>query len=263
MPYVILALGVVVGLAMLWSWAANADPKSLARAIKAIGLIVAVVLGGLALLSRNAAFLIGLLPALLPLFMNSRVLANRVRAARGPSPGQVSRIETASLRAELDHETGEVHGVILRGRHAGTALEALALEEIVEAMEDAAGDDPRSVSILEAYLDRRFGPEWREAVAGDWAGYQSADTADEAGDADGQARWREGGRARWGQGRPNAAGAMTREEAYKILGLEPGATKAEIKAAHHRLMKQMHPDQGGSDYLAAKLNEAKAALLGR
>ncbi|MCB9958602.1 MAG: DnaJ domain-containing protein [Rhodospirillaceae bacterium] len=259
MPYVILALGVIVGLAMLWSWAANADPKSLARAIKAIGLIVALVLGGLALFSRNAVFLVGLLPALLPLFMNSRVLANRMRAARGPAPGQVTRIETDSLRAELDHETGEVYGVILRGRHAGTALEALALEEIVEAMEDAAADDPRSVSILEAYLDRRFGPEWRDAVDGNWAGYGAGDGArDEA-----QGDWREGGRSRWGQGRPAAAGAMSRDEAYKILGLEPGASKAEITAAHHRLMKQMHPDQGGSDYLAAKLNEAKAALLGR
>ncbi|MCA8909042.1 MAG: DnaJ domain-containing protein [Rhodospirillaceae bacterium] len=259
MPYVILALGVLVGLAMLWSWAINADPKSLARAIKAIGIIIAVVLGGLALLSRNAVLLLGLLPALLPLFMSSRVLANRVRAARGPSPGQVSRIETASLRAELDHETGEVHGAILRGRHAGATLESLALEEIIEAMEDAAGDDPRSVAILEAYLDRRFGPEWREAVGG----YSRAGAAGDAGDEEDAAEWREGGRSRWGQGRPDAPGAMTREEAYKILGLEPGATTAEIKAAHHRLMKQMHPDQGGTDYIAAKVNEAKAVLLGR
>ena|SRR5215469_4090722 len=58
------------------------------------------------------------------------------------------------------------------------------------------------------------------------------------------------------------SGAMTRDEAYAVLGLAPGASAAQIREAHHRLMKKVHPDQGGSNYLAAKLNRAKDVLLG-
>jgi hypothetical protein len=67
-------------------------------------------------------------------------------------------------------------------------------------------------------------------------------------------------RSRSGQLRTNS---MSRAEALKVLGLEEGATVADIRAAHRRLIQQIHPDKGGTDYLAAKINEAKDVLLRR
>ena len=62
---------------------------------------------------------------------------------------------------------------------------------------------------------------------------------------------------------PRRSGNMTPEEAYQVLGLRPGASEAEIRAAHHRLMRSAHPDSGGSDWLATRVNQARDVLLGR
>jgi hypothetical protein len=61
---------------------------------------------------------------------------------------------------------------------------------------------------------------------------------------------------------PRRSSAMTRDEAYQVLGLHAGATEAEIRAAHHRLMRAAHPDAGGSDWVAARVNQARDVLLG-
>jgi DnaJ-domain-containing protein 1 len=94
--------------------------------------------------------------------------------------------------------------------------------------------DADSGALLDAYLDRRE-PAWRDNV-------QSGSSA--------------------GQGTARG-GKMTEEEAYQVLGVPPGASAEEIGRAHRALMKKVHPDQGGSTYLAAQINEAKDILLRR
>jgi len=134
----------------------------------------------------------------------------------------------------LDHETGEMDGRVLTGRHAGRTLSELNLEELHEIAREFRGD-PESSRLLESYLDRAH-PAWRDDV--------EADAAD-------------------GHGAPPGSGGVDPKEAYEILGLEPGASETEVREAHRRLMKQVHPDRGGSAALAAKINEAKDRILGK
>jgi len=72
------------------------------------------------------------------------------------------------------------------------------------------------------------------------------------------ANWSRGGAAQ----PKRRSSTMSREEALKVLGLGPGASQDDIREAHRRLILQNHPDRGGSDYLASKINEAKDVLLG-
>ncbi|MBS1183376.1 MAG: dnaJ 1 [Proteobacteria bacterium] len=95
--------------------------------------------------------------------------------------------------------------------------------------------DARSRATLEIYLDRRM-PGWRENMQGESASRRR---------------------------RATNAGAMSEEEAYEILGLQKGAGEADIRAAHRRLMKRVHPDQGGSTFLAVRINQAKDRLLSK
>ena len=132
---------------------------------------------------------------------------------------------------ELAHDTGAMQGRILAGPYEGTSLDALNVPTLVRL----AGEiDEESRALLAAYLDRRDAG-WREHA--------------DAGAATGRG--------------PAPSGPMTQEEAYQILGLQPGASAEEIGRTHRSLMKKLHPDQGGSTYLAARVNQAKDVLLRR
>lgn len=150
-----------------------------------------------------------------------------------PQRGNVSRIKSRYFAMELDHDTGAVAGRVLAGQFAGADLMGLGEMDTRQLIAEIAGD-PDSTSLLESWLDaNRSG--WREYFAEKSAGAEeaAADAPPEDSDA----------------------------EAYAVLGLKPGATDAEIRAAHHELMKGVHPDHGGSSYLAAKINAARDRLL--
>jgi hypothetical protein len=239
MPYLILGVALVIGLFLIGYGIANADPKTLKRVLK--WLLVVLVLGAIAALivTRQWSLVSWLLFALVPLAIRWRGFARMARSWRGPTPGQTSDVETKYLRMQLDHDSGQLGGTVLAGPYRGRRLDELTRDELLDLVRECRVEDEPSVAILEAYLDRVHGPDWR---------------GPEPGQAGGGSAGRE-------QPRPPPTGGMTREEAYEILGLKPGATAAEIRDAHRRLMLKIHPDQGGSTYLAAKINQAKDALL--
>jgi DnaJ-domain-containing protein 1 len=129
-------------------------------------------------------------------------------------------------------------GQCLSGRFAGRQLSSLSDRDAMELLAELHQDGAPEAAVMEAYLDWRL-PGWRD-------------------DASEQA---EGAQA--GRGRARNANRMSAEEAYAVLGIGPGASEDDVRSAHRKLMMKMHPDQGGSTYLAARINEAKEVLLGR
>lgn len=150
------------------------------------------------------------------------------------SPGQSTSVRTPWLEMELDHDSGDMRGTVLKGAHAGQTLDQIGKDALIALYQQVAGDDLETARLLEAYLDRTFGTEWRAKT-----------TQEQAASSD----------------QPKTG--MSRSEAFKVLGLQEGASDDDIRAAHRRLMLQNHPDKGGSDYIAAKINEAKDVLLAR
>jgi len=148
----------------------------------------------------------------------------RGNAGKQAAGDDVSHTETPMFRMTLDHRSGRMDGEILTGRHKGRFLSELGLAELLTLLADCADFD--SQRLLEAFLDRGF-PDWRRL------------------DSEG----------------PSPSGAMTRAEALEILGLSEGATRDDIVAAHRRLIQKLHPDRGGSTYLAAQINAARKVLL--
>jgi hypothetical protein len=196
----------------------------------ALGGAVIVVLG---LVARGgAALLVPLLIPLLPILLRAWNAWQRAPSRdAGGHEGTSSTIETHFFRMSLDHGTGDMQGTVLTGKYSGRDLRELGLSELFWLWRECQ-KDPQSLAVLEAYLDRVHGSAWR-------------DRFDQEADAKVRA----------------PSSPMSREEAFAILGLEPGASAIEIKSAHRRLMQRVHPDHGGSNYLAARINQAKEFLL--
>jgi DnaJ domain len=237
MPTLIAGAIAVLVLYLLLQMLRAANPAVLARAVKIAGGIISLAVaafvglrGELAVaipLGIFGAGLLGWAPFGTTIFPN---IGGIFSGATSRSSGQSSRVRSQYLDMTLDHDSGALIGRILAGPHAGRLLDEFDLSGLTAMIPSF---DAESVALLESYLDRRF-PAWREHAEGNAAG---------------------------GQRRPPTGGKMTDEEAYQILGLQSGAGRDEIGRAHRTLMKKLHPDQGGSTYLAARVNEAKDTLL--
>lgn len=224
-PFVAFALLLVLLLAALAF--TRASPAGLANALRLAGPVV-LGLAGLVMLFVGRAGLGGMLLSGAAAWLGS----SRIRSAYRRSAGQRSTVRSAALEMELEHDTGGLEGWVLVGRYEGRRLADMNLEELLALRTELDGDG-ESLQLLETYLDSRF-PVWREGADADQGGRQDG---------------------------ARTSGPMSKEEAYKVLGLEAGASAAEIRKAHRRLMQRLHPDMGGSSFLAARINEARDVLL--
>jgi len=230
MTYLILGIAALgIGLIVLRTFA-RANPAWLAGRLK-------VGAGVVLLLAAGALALRGLEAVAVPLAVLASWLLWGSTSGRfgwggsSKSPGQTSRIVTDYLEMELDHDTGEMHGRVLKGLFAGRSIDDLSATDLALLWQDSRHTDPQSAQLIEAYLDRLH-PTWREDMA--------RGESDMASGPDGR---------------------MTPKEAFEILGLKPSASEEQIRSAHRDLMLKLHPDRGGSTYLSAKINEAKDVAL--
>ena len=232
MPFI---LGVAVLILLLWAGNSftKADPKLVAALVRKLGGALALIAAGFMVLRGEIAVAIpvGLFGFGLLGWSTHWMPSFGSRAQK--STGQTSQVRTAFLDMQLDHDSGTMRGRVLAGRYEGVSLDALDMPALAGLYQEI-DDDSRS--LLAAYLDRRE-PAWRSHAQGDAAAGSGT--------------------------RPARGSKMTEEEAYQVLGVQLGASTQEITRAHRSLMKKLHPDQGGTTYLAARVNEAKDVLLRR
>jgi len=243
MTRIVIVLGALFVLWFALRWFLRTPPRQVAQTLKRLALwggglaILALALTGrlhwffaagaaaLPLLRRGFGLL-----RFLPLLRTLYGRYQATRSTQAPPTGQTSTVETRFLRMTLDHDSGEMDGEVLEGAFEDRLLSQLTLEQLRQLRDECQACDTESVALLEAYLDRQH-PDWRDR---EQAEEQPAYTA---------------------------SGPMDPSEAREILGVDKDASDEEIIQAHRRLMHKLHPDRGGSTYLAAKINQAKDCLL--
>ena len=233
-PFVVIVAAVCLLLAIGWLLSLSAAAR---RQLFAKVLLVAVVLAVLlALFSGRLHPLIAVAGgALLVLqrLLAAKQLYDGIRSARTPGHGAHSKVRTRFVDMSLDHDSAQMDGTVREGRFSGRRVSQLSVDELLELLAQCRASDAQSAAVLEAYLDRVHGDEWRE---------RAGPGANE-------------------QGRAQHGSEMSEAEARDILGVSDSASHDEIVAAHRKLMQKLHPDRGGSTYLAAMINQAKESLL--
>ena len=242
MARLLLLLGLAAGLFLFFQWLFRQPPRvrwQWIAVLLAVGLLVLVLTGRAhwlaAVFAALLPFVRGLLRLLggIPIPLLQRMLAGMGAAKSRPEPssGQTSTVQSKYIRMTLNHDSGDINGEVLAGQFKGSTLDQLNLEALLQLLRECQ-DDEESVALLQAYLDRVYADTWQQQAS-----------------AQGQQR------------AASEPGEMSREEALQVLGLSSDAGEAEIVDAHRRLMQKLHPDRGGSAYLAAMINLAKDTLL--
>ena len=226
MQWFLLGLAALVAGVIALRWASHANVAPIARGLR-------LVIGAASLAAAFALAIRGAVGYALPLsvfglyMLFNAPASGRFGGTRGA--GNTSQVTTDHLEMEPDLDTGDMRGRVLKGVFEARQVERMAPAELAILWRDCEFADPASARLIEAYLERVH-PSWREDMA----------------------------RA---ESEPGVGGRMSRDEAFDILGLQPGASEDAIRNAHRELMKRLHPDRGGSSYLAAKINQAKDVLL--
>ena len=201
-------------------------------------LILAVLTGRanaiFALLGGLFAAVFRFAPLLLRFYPQIRSLLGKFGFQSSAGPGH-SRVNTETLSMTLDHQSGRIDGEVIAGQFQGRKLSSLSLDEIKTYYSTCATQDPQALRLIEAFVQREFPENWE---SGQWNSSQQQDGNSTSGSE-----------------------TMSVHEAQDILGLPAGASKQEINYAHRKLMTKLHPDRGGSTYLATRVNQAKDMLL--
>ncbi|WP_020410372.1 hypothetical protein [Hahella ganghwensis] len=188
--------------------------------------ILAALGAGILLILRQLPWILRSLPVI------KQLMGKAVSSSAGP--GQESTLETSLLKMTLDHASGEMDGMILSGTYTGQRLSTMSVAQLADLYRVAVKAHSDSIEVLETYFERIYGIHWRSQF-----------------DVEDVSAGREAG----------AGEAMTVEDAKDVLGLDGDVSRQQVIEAHRRLMQRFHPDRGGSNYLAAKINEAKKKLL--
>lgn len=225
--YALLALAVAVAALIAGLSLPQGGLDRLGAFLRLFGLGLIGVAGLFLLVTGRPTLGLGALAVAVLLYILSDPRRGGARSHRRGA-GQ-STVRTPFLDMVLDHETGEIAGRVRKGRFSGRDLSSLSPAELFALWNECAAADMRSAQLIEAYLDRVH-PDWRSSAS-----------------SEGQAA--------------RQTSAMTIEEAYRELGLSPGAKAADVRKAHRQLMQKHHPDRGGDTETAARLNRAKDILL--
>ncbi len=231
-------IGSLSGLGLLLYFFINTPPAQLKRIVFWSAGIVSVGIFIFLLYRLSGSFLWSWIVFLIPLIVRWRGLIQQIRraakTASGPAKGQVSSVNTEFLEMNLNHDTGEMSGLVKKGEKKGYRIETLNLNQLLELIEESKSD-AASIQLLERFLDKYFDENWRET-------YQSSSD-------------------RYENNNDYSSDSISRAQALKILDLVEPVTDEQIKEAHRRLILANHPDRGGSTFLATQINKAKDVLL--